>query len=108
MLGKPPEIRRKSNQGDSSMSTPEDPLGAPPIAATVLDWARKVRAIAQNGLVFSRDEFDRDRYQQLQKLTDALIADQLGLPLEKISSLWKYDEGYITPKVDVRAAVFRD
>jgi len=90
------------------MSTPEAPPGAPPIAATVLDWARKVRAIAQNGLVFSRDEFDRDRYQQLQKLTDALIADQLGLPLEKISSLWKYDEGYITPKVDVRAAVFRD
>ncbi len=74
----------------------------------VLDWARKVRAIAQNGLQFTRDAFDRDRYEKLQALTDSLVADELGLPLEEVKSLWQYDSGYVTPKVDVRGAVFRD
>lgn len=74
----------------------------------VLDWARKVRAIAQNGLQFTRDPFDRDRYEKLQALTDSLVADELGLPLEEVKSLWQYDPGYVTPKVDVRGAVFRD
>ncbi len=74
----------------------------------VLDWARKVRAIAQNGLQFTQDAFDRDRYEKLQALTDSLVADELGLPLEEVKSLWQYDAGYVTPKVDVRGAVFRD
>ena len=74
----------------------------------VLDWARKVRAIAQNGLQFTRDAFDRERYEKLQALTDSLVADELGLPLEEVKSLWQYDSGYVTPKVDVRGAVFRD
>jgi ADP-ribose pyrophosphatase YjhB (NUDIX family) len=74
----------------------------------VLDWARQVRAIAQNGLVFSTEPFDRDRYQKLQELTDELLATQLSLPVEEIRSRWKHDEGYITPKVDVRGAMFKD
>ena len=74
----------------------------------MLDWARKVRAIAHNGLLFAKDSFDRDRYQKLQALTDDLIAGELSLPVEEVRTLWKYDEGYVTPKVDVRGAVFRD
>ncbi len=74
----------------------------------MLDWARKVRAIAHNGLLFAKDSFDRDRYQKLQALTDDLIAAELSLPVEEVRTLWKYDEGYVTPKVDVRGAVFRD
>jgi ADP-ribose pyrophosphatase YjhB (NUDIX family) len=74
----------------------------------VLDWARKVRAIAQNGLVFTKDAFDRDRYEKLQALTDSLIAQELHLPVEEVRRLWRYDEGYVTPKVDVRGAVFKD
>ena len=74
----------------------------------VLDWARKVRAIAQNGLLFTHDAFDRERYEKLQALTDSLVADELGLPVEEVKSLWKYDPGYVTPKVDVRGAVFKD
>jgi ADP-ribose pyrophosphatase YjhB (NUDIX family) len=74
----------------------------------VLDWARKVRAIAQNGLLFTHDAFDRERYEKLQAVTDSLVADELGLPVEEVKSLWKYGPGYVTPKVDVRGAVFKD
>ena len=74
----------------------------------VLEWARKVQAIAHNGLVFATDPFDRERYQKLQDLTDSMLADELKLPLADARALWIPEDGYATPKVDVRGAVFRD
>jgi len=79
-----------------------------PRAPTVLEWARQVQAIAHNGLHFSQDPFDRERYQKLQELTNNLLASELRLPLADTKALWRTEEGYATPKVDVRGAVFRD
>ncbi|MHB1828098.1 MAG: NUDIX hydrolase [Steroidobacteraceae bacterium] len=74
--------------------------------ADVLDWARKVRALAQNGLAFTRDPFDRERYHELQDLAAALLAGALEIPLERARALWDGEHGYATPKVDVRGAIF--
>jgi len=79
-----------------------------PRAPTVLEWARKVHAIAHNGLSFAQDPFDRERYQKLQELTDRMLASELQLPLAESQALWRTEEGYATPKVDVRGAVFKD
>jgi len=73
---------------------------------TVLTWARKVQAIAQNGLLFTQDPFDRERYTQLQDLVDAIISAELEIPIGKAKALWEKEEGYATPKVDVRGGVF--
>jgi ADP-ribose pyrophosphatase YjhB (NUDIX family) len=73
---------------------------------TLLDWARKVQAIAQNGLAFTRDPFDRERFTQLTDLVATLLSTQLDIPLEKAQGLWGGDEGYVTPKVDVRGGIF--
>jgi ADP-ribose pyrophosphatase YjhB (NUDIX family) len=75
---------------------------------TVLAWARKVQAIAHNGLQFTRDSFDRERYAQLQALADSIIAAELDIPLGKAKALWDKEDGYATPKVDVRGGVFKD
>lgn len=72
----------------------------------VLEWARKVQAIAQNGLLFTQDSFERDRYTQLQELADSIIAAELDIPLGESRALWNKEEGYATPKVDVRGGVF--
>jgi len=72
----------------------------------LLHWARKVQAIAQNGLAFSRDPFDRERYTQLQGLVTTLLAAQLELPPGEVRALWQGERGYATPKVDVRGGVF--
>ncbi|HLB96353.1 MAG TPA: NUDIX hydrolase, partial [Acetobacteraceae bacterium] len=82
-------------------------MSAPP-ADHVLEWARKVQAIAQNGLTFSRDPFDRERYSQLSELVAQLLATQLQLPQTAARALWDGETGYATPKVDVRGGVFRD
>jgi ADP-ribose pyrophosphatase YjhB (NUDIX family) len=72
----------------------------------ILQWARRVQAIAQNGLEFSKDPFDRDRFDQLQQLVTTILSAELGITPDALKELWKGDEGYATPKVDVRGAVF--
>jgi len=74
----------------------------------ILEWARKVRAIAQNGLAFSRDPFDRARYQELEQLTARMLSTELDAPLATVHAFWEGEHGYATPKVDVRGGVFRD
>ena len=72
----------------------------------ILQWARKVQAIAQNGLEFSQDSFDRDRFQQLQQLVSTILTSEVGITPGQLKGLWLGDEGYATPKVDVRGGVF--
>jgi ADP-ribose pyrophosphatase YjhB (NUDIX family) len=72
----------------------------------VLEWARKVQAIAQNGLLFTQDSFERDRYTQLKELSDSILAAELDIPLGAARALWDKEDGYATPKVDVRGGVF--
>lgn len=74
---------------------------------TVLTFARKVQAIAQTGLTFTQDPYDRERFLQLQELAAELVAAELEIPLGQAKSFWKGDDGYATPKVDVRGACFK-
>lgn len=73
---------------------------------SVLMWARKVQAIAQNGLLFAHDVFDRERYTQLQDLANSILSTELDIPLGKAKAFWDKEDGYATPKVDVRGGVF--
>lgn len=74
----------------------------------ILQWARKVQAIAQNGLQFTKDPFDRERYEQLQELVTAILTSEVNITPGELQGLWRGDEGYATPKVDVRGGVFKD
>jgi ADP-ribose pyrophosphatase YjhB (NUDIX family) len=69
---------------------------------------RELKAIAQTGLTFSRDAFDRQRYERIRELSAALIANGSDGEAAKVLELFQLDAGYATPKVDVRAAVFRE
>jgi ADP-ribose pyrophosphatase YjhB (NUDIX family) len=73
---------------------------------TLLDWARKVQAIAQTGLAFTHDPFDRERYTQLTELVASILSSALDIPLTRAKAFWDGEEGYATPKVDVRGGIF--
>jgi ADP-ribose pyrophosphatase YjhB (NUDIX family) len=75
---------------------------------TWLVVGRELKAIAQIGLTFSQDGFDRLRYTRIQELSAALIADGSDGDAAKLLELFRLDRGYATPKVDVRGAAFRD
>jgi ADP-ribose pyrophosphatase YjhB (NUDIX family) len=71
-----------------------------------LSIAREVRAIAQTGLTFTADSFDRQRYLRLQELAALLMAQGSDSEFETIMTLLRQEKGYATPKVDVRGAAF--
>jgi ADP-ribose pyrophosphatase YjhB (NUDIX family) len=71
-------------------------------------WARELQAIAQTGLTFSTDNYDLDRYHRLRAIAVEMLAVGSNTPIERIQGLFNQDVGYPTPKVDVRAAIFRD
>ena len=74
----------------------------------LLEWAREVQAVAQNGLAFTRDPFDRKRYTQLTELVAQLLGSYLELPASAARALWDTEPGYATPKVDVRGGIFQE
>jgi ADP-ribose pyrophosphatase YjhB (NUDIX family) len=75
---------------------------------TVIDIAREIQAIAQSGLSFSKDPFDQERFKQLQEIASTLVARHSIHEKESIDRLFSAESGYATPKLDVRAAAFRD
>jgi ADP-ribose pyrophosphatase YjhB (NUDIX family) len=73
-----------------------------------LVWARQLQAIAQTGLTYAQDPFDRERYQQVRALAARMMAAPAGLDPARLEALFTEEQGYATPKVGVRASAFRD
>lgn len=73
-----------------------------------LPLARELQAIAQAGLFYARDKFDTERYERLRALAGGLMARGAAAAGEPILDLFRQDTGYMTPRVDVRGAAFRD
>ena len=73
-----------------------------------LIWAKQLAVIAQNGLAYARDAYDRERYTQLQALAAEMLAAGTDLDRVAVATLLAADQGHATPKVGVRGVVFRD
>jgi ADP-ribose pyrophosphatase YjhB (NUDIX family) len=71
-----------------------------------LTWGREIQALAQTGLAFSKDPYDRDRYAALRRLSVQVMAEHTGTDPRRIEGLFEAESGYATPKVGVRGAVF--
>jgi ADP-ribose pyrophosphatase YjhB (NUDIX family) len=71
-----------------------------------LIWTRELQALAQTGLAFSVNPYDRERYASLRALASTMMAARTSEPVERIEALFANETGYATPKIDVRAAVF--
>lgn len=71
-----------------------------------LDLARRLQAIAQNGLHFSTDPYDRERFEQVREIAAEMLVAESRVPalVDELS----LETGYATPKVDTRAVVVRE
>lgn len=74
----------------------------------LLDWAVRIQAIAQAGLTYGKDVYDKERYEQLRAIAAEMVTEKAEISVEKVKDLFCNEEGYQTPKVDTRGAVFRD
>jgi ADP-ribose pyrophosphatase YjhB (NUDIX family) len=73
-----------------------------------LNWVRTIQAVAQTGLTYAENEFDRERYGRLEALAREIFATYTGESAEAIAAWFTVQPGYATPKVDVRGACFRE
>lgn len=73
-----------------------------------LDWAKQLQSIAQAGLTYSKDVFDLERFEEIRKISVEILEKHTGLEKGLIADLFANETGYATPKVDIRAVVFRD
>jgi len=73
-----------------------------------LTWSRELLAIAQTGLAFSQDPYDRQRYEALRELAGRVVGAQAETDPRQVVELFAGERGYATPKLEVRAAVFDD
>ncbi len=73
-----------------------------------LHWAQQLQAVAQTGEAYANNEFDRQRYDLVRNIAAAMMAAGSGAPPEQLVELFRREHGYATPRMDVRAAVFRE
>jgi ADP-ribose pyrophosphatase YjhB (NUDIX family) len=73
-----------------------------------LEWATELQSIAQAGITFAENQYDVDRYHKIRDLSVSILHEYTDIGTTKIKNLFASEKGYQTPKVDIRAAVFRD
>jgi len=64
-------------------------------------------SIAQAGLTYSQDRYDIDRFKRLKEISAHIMSDFTETDMDKMTALYNSEEGYLTPKLDIRAAVFK-
>ncbi len=73
-----------------------------------LDYIIEIQFLAQTGLAYSKDPFDIERFERLRDIAAQMLVDKSGKPIEFVRSVFCNEEGFQTPKLDCRAAIFKD
>lgn len=69
---------------------------------------KEIRAIAQTGLHYVKDPFDKERYERLEAISHELYAMYSDADIATIEKFFFPEEGYATPKIDLRCCVIKD
>jgi ADP-ribose pyrophosphatase YjhB (NUDIX family) len=72
-----------------------------------LDWAKQLQSIAQTGLAYSKDVYDMERFEEIRKISVDILAQYTNIEKTIIKDIFASETGYATPKVDIRAVVFK-
>lgn len=73
-----------------------------------LQWAVELQSLAQAGLFYGKDQYDLERYERIREISAEMVSFQSDLPVDKVKDLFCNEIGYQTPKLDTRAAIFRE
>ena len=73
-----------------------------------LQWAIELQSLAQAGLAYGKDVYDKERYARIREISAEILSNMTNIPTETVKDLFCNETGYQTPKIDTRAAIFRD
>lgn len=66
----------------------------------------ELQTIARNGLAYSNNPYDKERYERLLELAASYYDKTLDIPAGEVKKKFAAELGYITPKVGADAAIF--
>ncbi|SEI42261.1 ADP-ribose pyrophosphatase YjhB, NUDIX family [Dyadobacter koreensis] len=69
---------------------------------------QKIIALSQTGLSYNPPTYDRERYENIRDISFQMLAKISDVTVAQIIQLFPEDHGYVTPKVDIRAVIFRN
>ena len=69
---------------------------------------KRLLSIAEAGLYYGKDVYDKERYQEIKELALHLMSTVVDQDAAALTLLTENNEGYPTPKVDVRALIQKD
>ena len=75
------------------------------------DFAKNIQrmlAITDTGLTYTKDPFDRERYEDLRQILSSILQDQTELEQEELTAIFQPSGSYATPLMDVRAWIVQD
>lgn len=73
-----------------------------------LSWAQELQALAQDGLAYTENVFDRERFERIREISAEILSYETDIPKAKAQELFCSESGYQTPKLDTRAAIFKE
>ena len=73
-----------------------------------LGWVIELQSLAQAGLTYGKDAFDKERYERIRDISAEMLSYRTDIPIDKVKDLFCNESGYQTPKLDTRAAVFNN
>ena len=73
-----------------------------------LDWAKELQDLSQNALAYCKDIYDIERFRRIRDISAEMMAEITDLPIRQVKDYFCSGDGYQTPKIETRAAVFRD
>ena len=72
----------------------------------LINLSMELQAIAQNGLAYTTDKYDKERFERIREISAQIMSMKTELPLDVVKDMFCNETGYQTPKIDTRAAVF--
>ena len=71
-------------------------------------YLQRMIALTDTGLTFTKDPFDRERYEDLRSLLSEMLNQASDLDADEVAEVLKPTSAYATPLMDVRAWMVED
>ena len=74
----------------------------------LVEWAVELQSIAQAGLTYSKNPYELERFTRIREIAAEIMQEKTNLPLDQVQDVFCSETGFQTPKLDTRAAIFKD
>ena len=78
------------------------------ISANLLNQIKKIKSLAEAGLVFNKENYDAERYEELRAISLEMMSILADIKVEQLSDFFLPETDYPTPKVDVRGLILNE